>query len=93
MALDTTQVQVIAEVLRTAPTLFDAAATWRERYPGVRTLRIGADEMGDETPALECGARRAYFARSDGMCVSVTREAGEANMVIFAEDGAAHGTR
>ncbi|WP_114812222.1 hypothetical protein [Paraburkholderia kururiensis] len=93
MALDTNQVQAIADVLRTAPTLFDAAASWRERYPAVRTLRVAAADMRDETPALECGTRRAYFAMSNGMCVSVTREAAEANMVIFAEDGAAHGTR
>ncbi|PXW23999.1 hypothetical protein [Paraburkholderia caballeronis] len=93
MALDTNQIRVIAEVIRTAPTLPDAAASWRARYPGVRAMRISAAEMRDETPALAFGARRVYFAMSDGVCVSVTREAGEADMLIFTEDGTAHGDR
>ena len=93
MALDTNQIETIAEVIRSAPTLLEAAARWHERYPGVRAMRIGAAEMRDETPAIECGGRRVYFATSDGMCVSVTRDAGEADIVILTEDGAAHGDR
>ncbi|RQM44586.1 hypothetical protein EHZ19_27900 [Paraburkholderia bannensis] len=93
MALDTDQIQAIAEVLGTAPTLLDAAASLRQRFPAVRAVRISAAEMRDETPALEVGGRRVYFAMSDGMCVSVTREASEAVMVILTEDGAAHGDR
>ena len=93
MALDTNQIAAIADVIRSAPTLSDAAANWRTRYPGVRAMRVGAAEMRDETPALECGARRVYFATSGGACVSLTRDASEADMVIFTEDEAVHGNR
>lgn len=93
MALAAEQVEVIAELLRTAPTLPEAAAGWRRCYPDVRAMRISADDMRDETPALAFGARRVYFATSGGMCVSVTAHASEADIVIFTEDGAAHGDR
>lgn len=93
MALATDQVNVITELIRTAATLPEAAASWRKRYPGVRVMRISAAEMRDETPAFEFGGRCVYFATSEGMCISVTTQASEADMVIFTEDGAAHGDR
>jgi len=93
MSLTDEQLSAIAEVIRTAPTLPEAVACWRERYPGVRTMRLSADEMRDEAPALQSGGRRVYFALSDGMCVSITRHAGEAEMLIFTESGAGDGDR
>ncbi|CAG9267874.1 hypothetical protein [Paraburkholderia unamae] len=93
MSLSEEQVRAIADAIRTAPTLPDAAARWRERFPGVRTMRISASEMHDETPALQFGERRVYYARLDGMCVSVTGQADEAEMLIFTEGGASDGDR
>ena len=93
MALAAEQVDVMTELIRTSPTLHDAAASWRKRYPGVRVMRISAAEMRDETPAFGFGGRRVYFATSEGMCVCVTAQASEADMVIFTEDGAPHGDR
>lgn len=93
MALDSDQVNAIAEVVRIAPSLPDAAASWRLRYPGVRAMRIGADEMREETPAFEFGSRRVYFAASDGLCVFVTRDANEADMLILTESETSDGDR
>lgn len=93
MALAADQVKAINELIRTAPSLPEAAASWRSRYPDVRVMRISAAEMRDETPAVEFGGRRVYFASSGGLCVSVTAQASEADMVIFTEDGGEHGDR
>jgi hypothetical protein len=93
MSLTREQVTTVADLIRTAPTLHDAAAWWRERYPAVRAMRIDAADMRDEKPALTAGARSVYFATSGGMCVSVTQRADEADMLIFSEHGAGDGAR
>ncbi|WP_454766037.1 hypothetical protein [Cupriavidus campinensis] len=93
MCLNDEQLSAIADVIRTAPTLSDAAARWRERYPDVRIIRLSAADMRDEIPALQFGGRQVYFAMSGGMCVSVTRQADEADMLIFTEGGAGDGDR
>lgn len=93
MVLAADQLEVVAELMRTAPTLPEAAASWRRCFPDVRVMCVDAVEMRDETPAFEFGRRRAYFASLRGACVSVTAHAREADMVIFTEAGSAHGHR
>jgi len=92
MSLNAEQLDVAADLLRTAPTLLDAAVQWRERYPGVRAMRVSAMDMRDETAALRLGARSVYFVMSDGHCMSITQRPEEADALILTEDEA-HGNR
>ncbi|MEM5440244.1 hypothetical protein [Paraburkholderia diazotrophica] len=91
MALTVAQIHTITELVLYEPTLSEAAASWRKRYPDVRVIRISAVELLNEEPAVEFRGRRVYFATSTGVCVSVTAEASEADMLILAEDGAYDG--
>ncbi|MBP0625268.1 hypothetical protein [Cupriavidus consociatus] len=86
MALTVKHISAITELILTEPTLSEAAAKWRKRFPDVRLMRINASELRHENPALEFGGRRVYFAISTGACVSITAQACEANMLIFSED-------
>jgi hypothetical protein len=86
MSLTAEQLGVAVDLIRTAPTLSDAAAQWRERYPEVRTMRVSATDMRDETAALQLGARSVYFAMTDGHCWSITQEREEADALILTED-------
>ncbi|AOJ17145.1 MULTISPECIES: hypothetical protein [Burkholderia] len=92
MALTAEQVQAAAELIGSASTLDAAASRWRERFPDVRTMRLGAADMCGETPALRVGARAVYFVRIAGMCLSITAHASEANALILTDDGSGHGT-
>ncbi len=87
MALTADQIRTITELVLYEPTLSEAAASWRKHYPGVRVIRISAVELLNEEPAVEFRGRRVYFATSTGVCVSVTNEASEADMLILAQDG------
>ncbi|MGF6293171.1 hypothetical protein OKW50_008406 [Paraburkholderia youngii] len=87
MALTADQISTIAELILSEPTLPEAAATWRKSYPDVRVIRISAVELVNEKPLLQFRGRRVYLATSTGVCVSVTTDASEANMLILAEDG------
>ncbi|MPW24058.1 conserved hypothetical protein [Paraburkholderia piptadeniae] len=91
MALTADQIHAITELILNEPTLSEAAASWRKRYPNVRVIRISAGELYNEKPVLEFRGRRVYFATSTGVCVSVTAEASEADMLILAEEGAYDG--
>jgi len=92
MSLNAEQLDVAADLLRTAPTLRDAAVQWHQRYPEVRTMRVSAMDMRDETAALRLGARSVYFLMSDGHCMSITQRAEEADALILTEDEP-HGNR
>jgi hypothetical protein len=92
MSLNAEQLDVAVDLLRTAPTLRDAAVQWRERYPEVRAMRVSAIDMRDETAALQLGARSVYFVMSDGHCMSITQRPEEADALILTEDEA-HGNR
>jgi hypothetical protein len=92
MSLHAEQLDVAADLLRTAPTLRDAAVQWHERYPGVRAMRVSALDMRDETAALRLGTRSIYFVMSDGHCMSITQRPDEADALILTEDEA-HGNR
>ncbi|PRX18463.1 hypothetical protein B0G75_14310 [Paraburkholderia sp. BL18I3N2] len=91
MALTANQICVIAQLILNEPTLLEAAASWRKRYPDVRVMRIGAVELRNEKPVLEFRGRRVYLATSTGFCVSVTAQASEADMLIVAEEEACDG--
>ncbi|MEM5345595.1 hypothetical protein [Paraburkholderia azotifigens] len=86
MALTVEQIRVITELILTEPTLQEAAAKWRKRYPEVRVIRISAVELRNEKPFLEFRGRRVYLATSTGVCITVTTEATEADMLILAEE-------
>ncbi|SIT43630.1 conserved hypothetical protein [Paraburkholderia ribeironis] len=91
MALTADQINAITELILNEPTLPEAAASWRKRYPDVRVIRISAVELRNEKPVIEFRGRRVYLATSTGVCVSVTTEASEANMLIIAEEGVCDG--
>ncbi|MBB5446909.1 MULTISPECIES: hypothetical protein [unclassified Paraburkholderia] len=92
MSLNAEQLDFAADLLRTAPTLRDAAAQWHERYPEVRTMHVSATVMRDETAALRFGVRSIYFAISAGYYRSITQRPEEADALILTEDKA-HGNR
>ena len=92
MTLNAEQLRVAADLIGTAPTLREAAARWHERYPDVRTMRVSATEMRDETAALRLGTRSVYFVMSAGHCLSITQRPEEADALILTEDEA-HGNR
>ncbi len=86
MSLTAEQMYTITELILAEPTLVEAAASWRKLYPEVRVIRVSAVELRDERPFLEFRGRRVYLANSAGVCITVTTEATEADMLILAED-------
>lgn len=85
MGLSGDQLQAAAEVVGVAPTIRDAAAQWRSRYPQVRAIVVDASDMRDETPALRLGHRNVYLAASNGHCWHVTQSAAEATVLILTQ--------
>ncbi len=75
-----------SQVIGAAPSLRDAAAIWRARYPEVRTVLVDALDMRDETPALLLGSRRVYLATSNGPCWHITQQPSEATALILTQD-------
>ncbi|CAD6561053.1 hypothetical protein LMG28727_07325 [Paraburkholderia kirstenboschensis] len=92
MSLNAEQLNFAADLLRTAPTLRDAATRWHERYPEVPTMHVSASVMRDDIATLRFGVRSIYFAMSAGHCRSITQRPEEANALILTEDEA-HGNR
>lgn len=74
------------EVIEAAPSLRDAAATWRTRDPAMRVVVVDAMDMREETPALTLGSRRVYLATSNGHCWSTTQQPLEATALILTQD-------
>lgn len=85
MALTGEQIEAATEVVGYAPTLRDAAALWRARYPEVRAMVVDETDMREETPALRLGHRSVYLAASDGHCWHVTQSADEASALILTQ--------
>jgi hypothetical protein len=91
MSLTSEQLSVVSEVVGTAASLRDAAAYWRAHYPQVHAVLVEASEMRGETPALVLGARQVFLATSEGHCWRLTDRPEEASLLIFTQEGGAHG--
>ena len=85
MGLSGEQLQAATEVVGYAPTIRDAVALWRSRYPQVRAMVVDEMDMRDETPALRPGHRNVYLAATDGHCWHVTQSADEASALILTQ--------
>ena len=85
MGLSGEQLQAATEVVGYAPTIRDAVALWRSRYPQVRAMVVDAMDMRDETPALRLGHRNVYLAATAGHCWHVTQSADEASALILTQ--------
>lgn len=85
MGLSGEQLQAASEVVGYAPTIRDAAALWRSRYPQVRAMVVDEMDMRDETPALRLGHRNVYLVATDGHCWHVTQSADEASALILTQ--------
>lgn len=85
MGLSGEQLKAATEVVGYAPTLRDAVALWRSRYPQVRALVVDEMDMRDEAPALRLGHRNVYLAATDGHCWHVTQSADEASALILTQ--------
>jgi hypothetical protein len=86
MALTPEQMQTACEMVGWAPSLRDAAAQWRARYPAIRALPMDAMDLRDETPSVRLGARRIYLAASQGHCWRITQQPEEANVLILTQE-------
>ena len=86
MSLTAEHLQTAREVVGWAPSLRDAAALWRARYPTIRALPMDALDMRDETPTLRLGARRIYLAASQGHCWRITQQPEEATALILTQE-------
>jgi hypothetical protein len=86
MALTSEHLRAACEVIGAAPSLCDAAAIWRARYPEVRAVLVDAMDMRDEIPALLLGARRVYLASSRGVCWHITQQPEEATALILTQE-------
>jgi hypothetical protein len=85
MGLSGEQLLAATEVVGYAPTIRDAVALWRSRYPQVRAMVVDEMDMRDETPALRLGHRNVYLAATDGHCWHVTQSADEASALILTQ--------
>ncbi|GLS16686.1 MULTISPECIES: hypothetical protein [Hydrogenophaga] len=85
MSLSTEQLQAAREVVGWAPSLRDAVAIWRSRFPQIRALTVDASDMRSEQPALQLGHRSVYLAASDGHCWHVTQRPEEATALILTQ--------
>lgn len=86
MTLTGEHLRTASEVIGAAPTLRDAAALWRARYPAVRAVLVDALDMRGETPALLLGHRKVYLAATNGHCWHVTEQPEEATALILTQD-------
>ena len=86
MAIDADYLRDVASALTSAESVRALAAQWRTRDPAMRVVVVDAFDMRDETPALQCGKRRAYLATSNGHCWSVTDQPQAATALILTQD-------
>lgn len=89
MALNSEHLRAASELIGAAPTLRDAAASWRALHPELRAVLVDAADMRNETPALRLGARRVYLASSNGHCWHITQQPEEATALILTQDSGA----
>lgn len=86
MAITPDYLRNAGEVIGAASSLRDAAALWRARDPAMRVVLVDAQDMNDETPALQLGTRRVYLATSNGVCWHITQQPEEATALILTQD-------
>lgn len=86
MALTLEHLKAASEVVGWAPSLRDAAAIWRSRFPDVRAVLVDAMDMREEVPALLLGARKIYLVASSGHCWHITQQPEEATALILTQD-------
>lgn len=86
MALTESQLHMARDLLRTAGTLREAAALWRERQPQVRAMLLDATDLRSETPVLRQGRRAVYLVATQGHCWHVTQRPEEADALILSQD-------
>ena len=86
MAITPDYLRDAGEVVSTAASVREAAATWRARDPAMRVVVVDAMDMRDETAALTLGKRRIFLATTNGHCWSTTDLAEEASALILTED-------
>ena len=86
MAITPDDLRAAAEVVTTAASVRDAAATWRTRAPAMRVVVVDAMDMRDETPALVLGNRRVFLATSNGHCWTTTQQPDEATALILTQN-------
>ena len=86
MAITPEDLRAAGEVVTTAASVRDAAATWRSRDPAMRVVVVDAMDMRDETPALVLGDRRVFLATSNGHCWTTTQQPDEATALILTQN-------
>lgn len=85
MGLSQELLQAASDVVDCAPTLREAAALLRGRYPAVRAIVLDEDDMRGEAPALRLGRRSVYLAATSGHCWHVTQDADAACALILTQ--------
>ena len=86
MAITPDYLREAGDVVSSAASVREAAATWRARDPAMRVMVADAMDMRDETPALQVGSRCIDLATSSGMCVSITQQPELATAMILTQD-------
>lgn len=86
MAITPDDLHSAGQLLATASTVREAAATWRVAHPEQRVVVVDAMDMRGETAALRCGERSIYLATSTGHCWAITEQPEEATALILTQD-------
>ncbi|WP_180125044.1 hypothetical protein [Rhodoferax sp. BLA1] len=86
MAITQADLHSAAQLLVSAASVREAAASWRASHPEQRVVVVDAMDMRGETAALRCGARSIYLATSNGHCWSTTAQPEEATALILTQD-------
>lgn len=85
MALTPDQIQEAGGIVGAADTVRAAAATLRQRFPGLMATVVDPMDMRGETPAVQLDRRALYLMSTDGHCWTVTQEPAAASAVVLTQ--------
>lgn len=87
--LTESDIAAAGRILAAAPSVRDAKAELRERFPDMRAIVVDAFDMRHEAPALRAGRRSLYLASTDGHCWQVTGDPAAAFAFVITEAASA----
>lgn len=85
MAISAEQLTEASQIVSTAPDVWAAATTLRQRLAPLRALVVNASDMSSEKPVVQLDQRAIYLMASDGHCWTVTPHPEQAAALVLTQ--------